>query len=126
MPRNTIKNLEAALGSAYSEINILREQNERLAGQLRHLKDDRKILECDDLGCETACCYGCKCCEQKSKIMRQQETKIKDLQKQLLETLARDTTNLGSVTFNSSQDEINKLKGDNNRLREERSQWRSR
>ena len=34
-------------------------------------KHKRKIMECDGEGCETTCCYGCRCCEEKSKIINE-------------------------------------------------------
>jgi hypothetical protein len=27
-------------------------------------------MECDGKGCETACCYGCRCCEEKTKQLK--------------------------------------------------------
>ena len=85
--------------------------------------DERKILECDSLGCESACCYGCKCCEARGKIIKEQEAKINQQQNQILGLLGRQT-NLGSVSTNTSEAEIRRLKSENDRLRWERNQWR--
>ena len=45
------------------------------------LKHQRKILKCDGEGCETACCYGCRCCEEKTKIINELEKQLKGLRK---------------------------------------------
>lgn len=87
--------------------------------------NERKILECDGLGCETACCYGCKCCEEKSKIIKQQKEKIEQQQSQILELFTRQQVNLGTVTFNTSQGEIIRLQTNNERLRGERNAWKA-
>jgi len=38
-------------------------------------------MECDGEGCETACCYGCRCCEEKSKIINELTKQLKKLRK---------------------------------------------
>lgn len=40
------------------------------------LRPNRKIMPCDNSGCETACCFGCRCCEEKSKKIKKLERKI--------------------------------------------------
>jgi hypothetical protein len=38
----------------------------------------RKIMPCDDKGCDSACCFGCKCCEQRGKLISQKDIEIQD------------------------------------------------
>jgi hypothetical protein len=45
------------------------------------LKHKRKIMECDDKGCKTTCCYGCRCCEEKTKIINDLTKRPKELRK---------------------------------------------
>jgi hypothetical protein len=47
------------------------------------LGNKRKIIFCDGGGCETSCCYGCKCCMEKSKIIGELTSKITELGKKL-------------------------------------------
>jgi len=39
------------------------------------LKHKRKIMKCDGKCCETACCYGCRCCEAKTKQLKKLKKK---------------------------------------------------
>ena len=41
------------------------------------LKHKRKIIQCDGKGCETACCYGCRCCEEKTKVINELNRQLK-------------------------------------------------
>ena len=43
-------------------------------------KHKRKITDCDDRGCETACCYGCRCCEEKTKIINELNKQLQKLE----------------------------------------------
>lgn len=42
---------------------------------------NRKIMDCDDRGCETACCFGCRCCEEKTKVINELNRQLKGLKK---------------------------------------------
>jgi hypothetical protein len=85
---------------------------------------ERKIIDCDGLGCDSACCFGCKCCENRGKQIKAQEAKIIEQKKQILDLLSR-TMSLGGININTSQAQqrYNKfLEEENVRLRKERNE----
>ena len=77
----------------------------------------RKVTECDGLGCETACCYGCACCVKKSEVIKDLESKMEGLNQKVLELMTRQTS-IGSAVGLSEKNE--RLEQDNQRLRKAR------
>jgi chromosome segregation ATPase len=82
-------------------------------------KGKRKIMPCDGKGCDSACCFGCLCCEEKTRIISQKDIEIQEKDTEL-NSLREKISNLMNKLKAGLGNAMIDVKNENTALRKEK------